>query len=311
MNDGNSTGAEAPPRWTIRPGGKRDWRAARMLLPQAVHLGCGCAVLVANDAQGHVIGAAALSPRMRTDPVPGSLIAVHVVPPWRRRGIARSLVEQFARILAARGGEALYAWDPVVPDGEDAAAWRALGFDRGSSFHRTRVATAEALAQLESYERRMRERGWIPDGAAVVPLADADASNVAALNVAHLGGTTDDLLSRLRGEVPQAYDAQLSLIVTVDDEVRGSLLARVVEPGVALIEANTVDPAARGRWANVLLRVHAGRLLLDNGLATVVFDTRDPHADTRRIAEKLGADTVRMIEPYRLVRGGAATPFHG
>ena len=100
----------------------------------------------------------------------------------------------------------------------------------------------------------------------------------------------------------------------------GCALGRVIEPGIGLIEANTIDPLHRGTWANVLLRVHGARVAMENGLKTVLFDTRDPHADTRRVAEKLGGETVKMIEPYRLVsivttpktpKPATSPPFHG
>jgi N-acetylglutamate synthase-like GNAT family acetyltransferase len=288
--------------WTIRAAHRRDWRPVRMLLPRSVHMGCGCAVLVASEPGGRIIGAAALSPRTRTDPVAGSLCDVHVVPPWRKRGIGRAMIEQLARLVRSRGGEALYAWEPVRADGAHAAAWRALGFDQGSSLHRTWLDVASALAQLEPYEQRMRKRNWVPDDAAIVSLAEADATQVASLNVAHLGGTMSDLLRRLPGETPDAYDPDLSLVVTQGGAVRGCTLIRVIEPGVGVVEANTIDPSHRAGWANVMLRVQGARVALENGVKTVLFDTRDPHADTRRIAEKLGGETVKMIEPYRLLK---------
>jgi len=306
--------------WTIRAAHRRDWRPVRMLLPRSVHFGCGCAVLVATEPGGRIVGAAALSPRTRTDPVAGSLCDVHVVPPWRRKGIGRALIEQFAHAVRSRGGEALYAWEPVRADGDHATAWRALGFDQASSLHRTWLDLASALAQLEPYEQRLRKHNSIPEDAAVVPLGEADAMKVAAMNVAHLGGTMPDLLRRLRGETPDAFDPNLSLVVARGGETLGCALVRVIEPGVGLIEANTIDPSHRGTWANVMLRVHGVRVALENGLKTILFDTRDPHADTRRIAEKLGGETVKMIEPYRLVNSVktpkttkpvTSPPFHG
>jgi N-acetylglutamate synthase-like GNAT family acetyltransferase len=295
--------------WSIRPAQKRDWRPVRMLLPRSVHMGCGCAVLVATDRAGRIVGAAALSPRTRNDPAVGSLCDVHVVPPWRRKGIARALLDHVARLVRSRGGEALYAWEPVSPDSEQAAAWIALGFDHSSSFHRTHVDIGPALEQLEPYERRMRKRKWIPEGAAVAPLAEADLAKVAELNVNHLGGTTIDLLRNLTGETPEAYDPNLSVVVTLDGKMLGCAVLRVIEPGVARIEANTIDPSVRGRWANVLLRIQGARTALENGLKTVVFDTREVHADTRSVADKLGGKTVRMIEPYRLLNVVKASPF--
>src|SRR5688500_2342307 len=109
---------------------RQDWRALRMLLPEAVHHACGCDVLVAtdDDASRRIIGAVAVAPLMRRTPLQGPKTAFHVIEAWRRRGVARELRNAAINMAAARGAHALYAADSVDPKSSEAAAWRALGF---------------------------------------------------------------------------------------------------------------------------------------------------------------------------------------
>src|SRR5450432_1053612 len=99
--------------WIIRPAQQSDYRAARILLPNAVHFGSGCIVVVAESSDDHrVIAAAALSARLRNLPVSGARVDVHVIPPWRKYGIARALIEQMTHVARNLGAKAIFAFNP-------------------------------------------------------------------------------------------------------------------------------------------------------------------------------------------------------
>jgi GNAT superfamily N-acetyltransferase len=117
--------------WVIRFGRETDWRALRLLLPGAFHLGSGTTPIVAAEREmGLVVGVAAMASRLRLDPVTGTWVDVHVIPPYRRRGIGRELIDACATAARVQGARALYAWAPMPVADPRVTAWKALGFER-------------------------------------------------------------------------------------------------------------------------------------------------------------------------------------
>ncbi|HMB96429.1 MAG TPA: GNAT family N-acetyltransferase, partial [Tepidisphaeraceae bacterium] len=176
--------------WIIRPAKETDYRAARMLLPSSVHFGSGCIVLIAESSDDHrVIAAAALSARLRSLPMPGARVDLHVIPPWRRRGIARALIEQIIHIAPTFGAKAIFAFNPTPIGSEIEKSWRALGFVHANPVE---VGVAD-LRRAENYLRpiyqQVVEHGWIPQQAKLIPLRKADHAQIAKLHAMYLGGT--------------------------------------------------------------------------------------------------------------------------
>lgn len=284
---------------------RRDWRVLRMLLPDAVHHGCGCDAFVAtdDDASRRVIGAIAIAPLMRLQPLRGPRVALHVAPPWRRRGVGRALAAMAARLSAARGAEALYAWNKVSPASDEAQAWRSIGFDQAIESSLTRIDATRTIDMLEPLVRRLRERGQIPADAMLVPLADANPDEVVELVTSFLAGagTEVEMKNRLTGNHPRPPETRLSRALLYRGRVAGVMIGTPVNKHVGLIEVNVVHPALRGGWANAWLKLEATRAGRDGGYDTFLYETHDQHADTIKLTRRLGGTIVPRIEPYRVI----------
>ncbi len=82
--------------FALRLARPQDLQAIRMLLgvPNAVF---GLQLVAEEIATQRIVGAAAQTHSPRMKPLRGPGIAIHVIPPYRRRGIGRMLVEQLAQ----------------------------------------------------------------------------------------------------------------------------------------------------------------------------------------------------------------------
>jgi GNAT superfamily N-acetyltransferase len=295
-------GNQAIDSWTIRPARPDDWRAARMLLPQAVHFGSGSAVWVAeSSADRRLVAAAALCPRLRSDPVQGARLALHVVPPWRRRGIARALVAQTGQIARRFDATALFAWDCVQENSPALELWQKLGFDQRAQ---TQIGVADvhrALEYLGLLYQQLLEHDWIPAGAKIVSARQADHAQIAALHARYLGGTARHILWRMTGQMPDPCDLQLSPALILDGKVKAFTLVRMVGKDCH-VDATVVDPSLRGGWANLMLKYEGIRWVRDAGAMALIFQTHDRHTDTRKLNRQMGGITRHLIEPYRMIK---------
>src|SRR5450432_117381 len=206
--------------WIIRPAQQSDYRAARLLLPDAVHFGSGCMAWIAELRDDHrIIAAASLSPRFRSDPFPGARVAVHVIPPWRRKGIARALIEQAASAAGKFGAQAIFGFHPFEAASEAEKIWRALGFSQTCAMQ---VGVAD-MHRAENYLRplyeQIVERNWIPPEAKIIPLSNADHAQVAILHAKYLGGTAAQVMAGLSGQSLASPDPQLSPVLIFNGAV--------------------------------------------------------------------------------------------
>ncbi len=283
----------------------RDWRALRMLLPDAIHHGCGCDAFVATDDERsrRLIGAIAMAPLMRTQPRRGPKVALHVTQPWRGRGVEQSLLNVATSLAAARGAEALFAWNKVSPDSEEARAWQGLGFDQKLETSLTRIDAARTIEMLEPLVRWLRERGQIPADAQLVPLGDANPDEVVELVTSFLAGAgaEDEMRNRLTGNHPRPPETRLSRALLCRGRVAGVMIGTPVNEHVGLIEVNVVHPALRGGWANAWLKLEATRAGRDGGYDTFLYETHDQHADTMKLTRRLGGVVVPRVELYRVI----------
>ena len=83
-------------------------------------------------------------------------------------------------------------------------------------------------------------------------------------------------------------------------DVSGFILGHRTSREVIHVDANVLEPAVRGGWANIWLKLEATRGAISIGVKTFVFTTFDHYADTRSFTEKLQGATVRtMVLMYR------------
>ncbi|MEX2093427.1 MAG: GNAT family N-acetyltransferase [Pirellulales bacterium] len=282
--------ADSP--FSIRAASGEDAKAVRMLLPTAVEaLDYG---LVAECGQpSRVVAAAGLTRTQRPKPPVGPGVALHVIEPCRRRGIGTALLERLIARAAAQGADAIYATQQVELGGEEMRGWEALGFAPCETVEHHELPLDEFEPQLAPLYERMRQRGRIPETARIIPLYEADAGEVARLHLAQLGGDPMTLAQKLRGDVPGSFAARYSRVLLVDDRVVGFILGHRVARDIVHVDANVLDPAVRGSWANIWLKLEATRGALQWGIKTFVFTTFDHYTDTRSFTERLRGVTVR------------------
>jgi len=276
-----------------------------MLLPEAIHHGCGCDALVATDDETsrQVIGAVAISPTMRRTPRPGPNVALHVIEPWRRRGVGRALLDAAADLAAARGAQALYAWHPLNPHGASADAWRALGFDQPLDCPLNRIDATRTVELLQPLFDRLQRRGGIPAEARIVFLREADPDQIVDLVTTYLAGVgiREKLKDRLLGSHPAPVDPVLSRVLLHGDQVVGVMLARPLNSHTVVVEVNVVHPRVRGRWANVWLKLDATSRARDLGFTTFIYETYQHHADTAKLTSRLEGVLAPRVELYRVI----------
>ena len=282
----------------IRPAESHDAKAFRMLLPQVGETSLRLVAVAEQDQR--VVGAAAVSRSMRPKPPMGPGIAVHVIPPWRRRGVGSSLLEQLISKLAAPSAEAVYAMQKVEAGTEEEQGWLWLGFEPLETvvYHELPLTAIEArLAPL--YDWICKKEG-IPENAEIIALCDANREAVVDLHLATLGGNREFLLSKLRGEGLGAFHPLYSRVLIVDDAVKGCILAHRESKEVAVVDANILSPDVRGGWANLWLKLEATRNALQLGIERFVYSTFDHYADTRAFSKMLGGvETRRMLLMHR------------
>jgi GNAT superfamily N-acetyltransferase len=282
--------AELP--FSIRAAGARDAKASRMLLPTfADSMGFG---LVAEAGlPPRVVATAGLTRSVRPTPLVGPGIEVHVIKPFRRRGIGRSLVGYLAAHASANRAHALYAAHKVPLGGEEFHAWQALGFSVCETVVDHDLPLDEFELQLAPLYERMQRRGKIPASARIIPLFEADASKVVRLHLSELGGDSATLLRRLRGEAPESFAPRHSRVLLLDGRVVGFILGHRIAHDVVHVDANVLAPEIRGGWPNVWLKLEATRSAREWGIQKFVFSTFDHYTDTRSFTEKLHGVNVR------------------
>jgi len=262
-----------------------------MLLPE---LREAAACFVAVDDRERVVAAAAMTKSCRTQPYAGPGVAIEVIAPCRRRGIASRLLAQLERSARTLFDcQALYAASRVDERSDAMQGWRWLGFQPCEKVEDHELPTAQFESELGPLIDRLRAKGRIPAEARIVPLYEANAPAVLQLHLDEMGGDRAELYRRIRGRGAGAFHPRYSRVLLVNDRVKGCILAHRVAPDVAAVDANIVDPSIRGSWANVWLKLEATRGAIGLGIKSFRFTTFDHYSDTRKFTERLGGITIR------------------
>ena len=298
---------------TVRPPEPRERLAWRTLLPALTSQAAAPLLRVAVEVggQGRVVGAAAvgLDAGMRVEG--GAPLDVNVIPPRRRRGVARRLVEQAATAATAAvpGLSAVYSWPWFAPDaGGDARAWLRFGFEPWQHRYDYQTRIADAIEGVRPVYERLRVRGRIPASARVLRLRDAPIRAVVDLHVRCLGGTPATVLSLLDGSAADGFDPDIS-VVALDgrgDVIGLGLVRDEGERGGWTFDSMAIREDARGRWVMPLMRHEQLQRARAAGIESVRYFALDHHADTQAAAERLGAKLLRTR--LRLRRPVSATP---
>ena len=262
-----------------------------MLLPQAFPIDHAPELLVALAPDSTMIGAAAVG-WVATGDAAAFPIAVQVVPPWRRRGVGRALIDAAA---ASVRGEAtgLQPWNALADDSEAVGFFLACGF---AVHHRVLhfVGDAAAVEALLARHRAwLTERGRIPRNARLVGLQDAPFRELAQLLAREFHNSPAQVLARLHGEAAPPFDAARSVVLLLDGAVVGAQIWTIGDDGVPQVEVNVVNPTLRHGWANVLLTHEGVRAGVAMGTREFRFFCHERVIDTVNIARRSGAKLAR------------------
>jgi GNAT superfamily N-acetyltransferase len=278
--------------FNVRLAQPADATATRMLLPD---LSNAAVVFVATDCrQQLMIAAAAMTHSFRPRPLAGPGIEIYVIPPCRGHGIGRALLRNLELVARNVAAKAIYATRRVELDSEQMRAWERLGFTQCEIVKEHVMPLDQFEPRLAPLVDRLRQQGRIPPSAQIIPLYRSDLPAVLRLHLDHLGGERGDIYRKLRGEGSGAFHPRYSCALMVDGQVKGCILAHRKDEHTAIVDANIVDPALRGGWANLWLKLEATRGALRLGIDNFEFTTFDHYADTRRFTEKLGGVTTRI-----------------
>ena len=284
----------------IRPPTAAERRACRMLLPSATGPAQRAMLFVATAGpSAKVIGAAALGLDARRQTHEGWQVDLHVIPPFRRRGAGRALMGRVLAQASTHNVAALHAWEWVEPGSDAARAWAALGFSPARQKREYEADIAAASSTLVPLYDQVRQAGYIPSNARMIPLADADHDAVARLHVEYLGGSHRLLLPLLTGAAPDRYHPRYSRVMLLDGRVVGASLGRILPDGVCEVDAHVLHPSVRMGWANLWLKMEAAEHLLADGIRTMRYFTLEHHTDTHRISRQAGCRLLRTLVQMR------------
>jgi len=273
-----------------------------MLLPDVDPGTQDLQLLVAiDDSSRHVIAAAALGCDTRPPDLERWHVDLHVIPPYRRRGVARTLLGRIVDISRLHGIPSLDSWGWAELGSDPATAWTHLGFSvlrEKFEFIGTVQAVIDATRPL--HEQSL-SRNRIPPTAKIIPLRDADPLEVAQLHARHLGGTVSRLLPLMNASSPDAFSTSLSTVLLLDGRVVGCVLVHdYPAEKLSSCDAVIVDTPVRRGWANVWLRYQAALWSHAAGLETVRFHALGQHRDTQHVSRRLGSSLTKTHQSFRL-----------
>jgi N-acetylglutamate synthase-like GNAT family acetyltransferase len=277
--------------YLLRTVASQDERAFRMLLPKIRDV--ALAMVAVDHRHKMVVAGAALTRQPRLRPMVGPGVAVHVIEPCRRNGIAITMIDELARRARAAGAQALYGIQRVELDSREMREWQWLGFSACETVREHVLPLAEFEPRLGPVLDRLRDQRRIPSGAEIIPLYRADPDAVLELHLTNMGGNRNDLYRKLRNEIPGAFHPRYSRVLLIDGAVQGCILAHRGDRDTAVVDANILAPAVRGSWANVWLKLEATCGALSLGIKHFHFTTFDHYSDTRRFAGRFGGRTLR------------------
>lgn len=300
-DDGSRTSALAETvaglPYGVRRAGAVEVAAARMLLPVVLATRPRPLVFAAAcDTPPRVLGAAALAPGAAA-----ARFAVRVAGPYRRAGVGRDLVEAIVREARGLGVTALLPWIPVGEGSGEARFLERLGFAVANRLLHFEARGALLVPLLRALRDRLVAAGRVPAGARLVALREAPRDRVLALCRRFLPVLPGPLAEALEGRGAAACSED-SVVLLVEDEVRGALLYRI-EEDVLRVDGRVVHPSLRGTWANTLLMAACAEHALATGASRLRFSARNDMVDTMKLARRCRAVPISEELLYELDLG--------
>lgn len=230
---------DVPADIVIREPRDSELALCRLLLPRASARPIGRHFLLAFGGGGDkLVGALSY----RDDGTALAGLAVHVIPPFRRKGIG-------SRLLSLAGEEArrfrrdiILADVDLKSDEQAEPFFTSLGFRKAGTITCAEIDIQDLRNSMQASRERLQAADKLPESFRVVGLPDAPQQDVMRLYAEHI--TQMRLLPGLREHI-KLEEASESIALLAGDKLAGFILARMVA-GELHIPAWVVDPEFRG-----------------------------------------------------------------
>jgi len=274
----------------IRPARDDEWQACRMLLPETFADLNGREYFLCTRQQAPRIVAAA---SCRRTPQGAKSLRLHVIPPFRRRGIGARMIDHICGDVPAAEGLS------EISKEKDAEPFcTRTGFLRVDG-----LTTVEAeMAEIRAYMSRLRDRMHLPESARLISLAEAPMEQVARLHAEYIARAGE--LNPWRAVIAGNPRLAPSVILLVDGRVEAILLGEL-EASLAIVRSRVVTPRFQGGWANTLLLAEALDRGWERGARRVRFSYSDSNRDTQKLARRFKAEVISVLAKFQ--RGQPAT----
>lgn len=271
-----------------------DWPVCRMLLPDIVSHAPARDYLLAIDPLRHgVAGAIAF----RDNGAKLEHLLVHVVPGYRRSGLATQLVEEVIREAARRNRSEVTARAMAKAHPDLHSLFLKSGFTVKSRLLTAEGPLASGLDQLLAIrDRAIRQ---MPSSVEVVPLSESLAKEAGRLYAEYIAHAPEQLSARVffSGDIPRF---QLTQILLMDGKAEGMIL--VERNGAkAIVHARIVTAANRQGRASAVLAGTTIERLHQAGIQTLRFQFFDTTQDTFKLSKRLETQIVDSLDQLSLV----------
>lgn len=268
----------------LRPPLEHEWPVCRMLLPE-VRIGDPSVefLLCVREESPRFVAAASFrqTSEATTD------LRIHVIPPFRRCGIGRRVVD----FLARQGARPVSGTADINSEGTAAAFCDALGFQRTETF-----TTVEAdLTGMREYLRALRARR--STAVQIVPLSRVPLAQVAELHTRYVLHQTDS--GPWRALLSGTGDLEGSVAALVDGVLAGALLGSV-QGETAVVHSKVAVPGPHRTWLNALLMAEALEGAWSRGARRVRFTYNSSNRDTQKLAHRFRAQITGIMTLFTL-----------
>ena len=243
---------------------------------------------------------------MRHGPSPGFRGLVRVLPGWQRRGVGRALVACLADEARAWEVPHLLPWQAVA-DGAASRFMQALGGRVDYTLHHFLIDKTVAVPMCARLVRRLRERGHVQPGCALLPLHQVPRAPVVALHAQAFNAGVQATASMLARELADPRVSALSFALWDNQTLAGYLLAgHAVDEHGDLPEVRfwASDPRLRGGWPAALLLEAFVRCASDLGGHTARYHCNTHARAPMNVARKCGARELEPTQGWVLDLGG-------
>ena len=262
---------------------------------------------------GLIVGACAITRSWTGGRCFGPGCWVEVLPEFRARGVGRVLIAAAATRATRLGARGLHA-SHALGDPAQVRIVEMLGFDRVLTAVEWTLDAEGVFAECDRVVHRLlARRGGVAAEYLVKPLqgwSEAERDQAVELQVREVGGERSEVTRRVAGTASRSFHRTVSTGILDSKGTMVAVALAMVPDDVAVrtdsgvLESIVVARSCRRGLVTPMLKRAVARKYLDLGGRIFTLATLDPHADTRRNAERLGPLETRVIvRPYMMLHG--------